>query len=126
MYTLPNNESSAIRLKQLRKTYGFTQEKMAEELGISVSLYKAMETGKATVSKRTAEAVENRFGISSDYIYCGTLRNDIEVWNQIYECSDTDKLKILFRLVNYFMAQNVITQDDKNVQDIINVMFKPK
>ena len=124
-FSLSNNsESSVDRLRKLRKSYGYTQERMAEELGISISLYKGIESGKCIISRRTAEAVEHRFGVSADYIYCGTLRDESELWEQIYECNDADKMKILFRLMNYFAAQYRLSQDDDKIKDIMAKMFE--
>lgn len=119
-----NTNSSGVRLRQIRKSFDLTQERMAEELSISVSLYKAMETGKAAVSKRTAEAVEARFGISADSLFYGTLRDDVEVWNQIYECDDEGKLRILFRLINYFMSNNNLTDNEEKIKSIMKAMFE--
>ncbi len=118
-----SNESSVERIKKLRKSYGYTQERMAEEIGVSVSLYKGIEAGKCAVSRRTADAIERKFGVSADYIFCGTLRDDTELWNRIYECDDTGKMKILFRLLNYFSSQNKLTQDDIRIEEIIKKMF---
>ena len=120
-----NTESSAVRLRQIRKSFGLTQERMSEELGISVSLYKAMETGKADVSKRTADAVEARFGISADTFFYGTLRDDVELWNQIYECDDAGKMRILFRLLNYFMSNNSLTDNENKIEGIVKDIFEP-
>lgn len=121
---MPSSESSGVRLRQIRKSFGLTQEKMAEELGVSISLYKAMETGKSSVSKRTAEAVEGRFGISADYLFYGTLRDDVKVWNQIYECDDEGKVRILFRLLNYFMSQGTLTDDQDKIKIIMKNIFE--
>lgn len=119
-----SNESSVERIKKLRKSYGYTQERMAEEIGVSVSLYKGIEAGKCAVSRRTADAIERKFGVSADYIFCGTLRDDTELWNRIYECDDTGKMKILFRLLNYFASQNKLTQNDVKIEEIIKNMFE--
>lgn len=118
-----SSESSANRLRQLRKSYGFTQEQMAEELGVSISLYKGIESGKNVISRRTAEAVEDRFGVSADYIYCGTLRDDTELWNKIYECDDEGKMKIMFRLMNYFASQNKLTENEDKIKKVMKDMF---
>ena len=117
------DESSADRLKKLRKSFDLTQEQMAEKLGISVSLYKGIEAGKLEASRRTADAVQHSFGVSADYIYCGTLRDDTELWNKIYECDDEGKMKIMFRLMNYFAVNKKLTQDDDKIERVVKDMF---
>lgn len=41
------------RLKKLRESLGYTQEKMAEVLEVSVTLYKKMENGSYNISVKS-------------------------------------------------------------------------
>lgn len=117
-------ESGAERLKKLRISYELTQEQMAEELDISVSLYKNIEQGKSGISRKTANAIEKRFHISADSFYYGTLRDGTELWDKIYECDDIDKMKIMFRLINYFASQYKFPEDEENIQKLILNLLK--
>lgn len=116
-----NNLNTAhIRLKNLRKSCGLTQEKMAEMIGISESLYKKNESGKQEISKRTAKAIEQRFGVSADYVFFGLLRDEEDVWTQILECSDRDKLLFLFKLLKYFFAGDTLEIYSEKLDEFFN------
>lgn len=121
-----NKYSGAERLKSLRKSMGLTQEEMAEELGVSESLYKGAERSKISISRRTAEAIESRFGISADYFYYGTLRDGEDVWTQLIECDDRDKLRIFLRLLNYFSVQGCFRLKEDDIKGIVDFLFKDK
>jgi len=41
------------RLRKLREALGYTQERMAEVLDVSVTLYKKMESGSYNISVKT-------------------------------------------------------------------------
>lgn len=116
----------AERLKSLRKSMGLTQEEMAEELGVSESLYKGAERSKISISRRTAEAIEKRFGISADYFYYGTLREGEDIWTQLVECDDCDKMRILLRLLNYFSMQESYQLKEEDIDRIVNIFIKSK
>ena len=49
---IKENDTGASRLKRLRLSQNMTQEQMAEEIGISESLYKGNESGRLPISKR--------------------------------------------------------------------------
>lgn len=110
-----NLNNAHLRLKNLRKSYGLTQEKMAEILGISESLYKKNELGKQAISKKTAKAVEEKFGVSADYVYFGMLRDGEDIWSQILECSDQDKMCFLINLLYYFFSGDHFEFCNKNL-----------
>lgn len=114
------NDTGAKRLKRLRLSKKLTQEQMAEAIGISESLYKGNESGRFPISKKTAELIEARFGVSSDYMFFGTLRNPKDIWTEILECEEKEKLKIMMRLINYFSTQGVFELSDETIEKIIN------
>lgn len=120
-----NNLNSAhLRLKSLRKSLGLTQEKMAELLGISESLYKKNESGRQDISKRTAKAIEKKLGVSAAYMYFGLLRNGDDVWSQILECSDRDKMLFLLKLLRYFFAENNLEVNEEKFNEFFNDIMK--
>lgn len=114
-----NLNEASLRLKNLRKSHGLTQEKMAELLEISESLYKKNESGAQAVSRKTAKAIEKRFGVSADYVYFGVLRDGENVWSQILECSDQDKMLFLLKLLKYFFSENNLEEILKNIREIL-------
>lgn len=114
-----NLNEAYLRLRNLRKSHGLTQEKMAELLEISESLYKKNESGKQAISKKTAKAIEKSFGVSADYVYFGVLRDGENVWSQILECTDQDKMLFLLRLLKYFFSENNLELFCKNIRKIL-------
>lgn len=60
------------RMKQARKELHFTQEDMAEKLGISVKHYSGIERGVAGISLETLVNVSNTLNVSLDYLVKGT------------------------------------------------------
>lgn len=114
-----NLNDAHLRLRNLRKSHGLTQEKMAEILEISESLYKKNESGKQAISRKTAKAIEKRFGVSADYVYFGVLRDGENVWAQILECSDQDKMLFLLKLLKYFFSENNLELFRKNIHKIL-------
>ena len=113
-----NNYSSAIRLKKLRQSLNMTQEQMAEAIGVSDSLYKGNEAGRIPISKKTARLIEEYFGVNVDYIYHGTFREAKDVWMEIMECEEKEKLRILLRLIEYFSFQGKLEFTDEIIDSI--------
>lgn len=52
------------KMKQLRQEKGWTQQRTATELGISIDAVKSIETGRALPSLKTAFKMKNTFGCS--------------------------------------------------------------
>ena len=119
-------DTGADRLKRLRLSKHMTQEQMAEAIGISESLYKGNESGRLPISKKTAQLIEDSFGISADYMFFGTLRDSKDIWTEILECEENEKMKIMLRLMKYFSLQGVFEFDDKTIEDIIKALSDNK
>lgn len=115
-------ETGADRLKKFRKSLGLTQEQMAEELGISESLYKGAETKRIPISRKTADIIEQKFDVSADYFYYGTLRDGEDAWTQVVECNDADKFKIFLKLLNYFSDLGYFQMKDSEIDNIVESM----
>ncbi len=56
------------RLKELRKSYGLTQEKLADALGISRVNYTRYETDKARPDYETLILLADFFDVTTDYL----------------------------------------------------------
>lgn len=64
-------------LRELRTENGFSQEKMAAELGVSLSMYQKVEQGNAKAGRAFMEKIKSRFPeVSIDYIFF-TVNSDI-------------------------------------------------
>lgn len=60
-----------LRMKDARKKLRFTQEGMAEKLGVSVKHYSGIERGVAGISLETLVNISNILNISLDYLVKG-------------------------------------------------------
>ena len=85
------------RLKKTRGSHKFTQEYVAEKLGISRSAVSQIERGKRKVSSNELDVLSNIFGISTDELLKG---NQVELPSQIFarkfeELYESDQNEIL-------------------------------
>lgn len=93
---------NGIRLRKLREALGYTQERMAEALDVSVTLYKKMESGSYNISVKTLRKIKGFTGISIDYLMFGEQKVYEEIWMQLQSAEHFTKLKLMFRLIAYF------------------------
>ena len=61
----------ALRIKELRESSDYTAEQTAEELGISVDLYKSYEASGGNIPISTLYRIANLFGVSMAEILTG-------------------------------------------------------
>ena len=90
------------RLKKLRESLGYTHEKMAEVLEVSVTLYKKMEKGSYNISVKTLRRLKEKFNVSIDYIMFGEQISFNHIWMLMQSSQNSVKLKLLLRLLAYF------------------------
>ncbi len=102
MDTLRERMQSATRLRQIRENANLTQERFAEILGISLSAYKKVESGENQVSLSCLRNLYNAMNVSTDYILYGDNKNLDDTWRMILNCSESDKMFLLLRLLVYF------------------------
>lgn len=65
-------EKVGQRIADLRKSYGYTQEKLAEMADISIQFLVQIEHGKKTMKVGTLRKLSAALSVSSDYIINGT------------------------------------------------------
>jgi len=53
-----------IRLRELRKLTGLSQEKMAEQAGVNVKYYSEIERGKRNITVKVLEKITTNLGVS--------------------------------------------------------------
>ena len=63
------------RIRQARESMGYTREKFAEKLDVSVSYLAELERGRTGISVKMLIKVCNVLGLSADYVLCGTGRD---------------------------------------------------
>ncbi len=120
----------AVRMREIRRNTGLTQEEFAELLDISLSAYKKIETGENGVSVNCLEKIRQQLGVSADYILFGKQKDLDEVWTLVLNSSEQNKVVLLTRLLNYFIwvkPGKYITKEaqsayDKRLLDVLKGM----
>lgn len=63
-----------LRIRKAREAAGYTREKFAELLNVSVSYMAEVERGRSNVSVKTLIAICKCLGLSADYVLFGESR----------------------------------------------------
>lgn len=64
------------RIRNARENQGYTREKFAEKLDVSVSYMAELERGKTGISVKMLTKICKLLGLSADYILFGTERSE--------------------------------------------------
>ena len=67
------NDAAAERLKAVRTYFKLSQADFAKRAGIAKTTYNNFETGVQRPSLNAAMRLREVYGISLDFIYCGSL-----------------------------------------------------
>ena len=59
----------SVRLKELRLQHGFSQEELAEQIGIKQNSYSDWEHGKSKPNYEKLEKIADFFGVSLDWLF---------------------------------------------------------
>lgn len=59
----------SVRLKELRLQHGFSQEELAEQIGIKQNSYSDWEHGKCKPNYEKLEKIADFFGVSLDWLF---------------------------------------------------------
>lgn len=59
----------SVRLKELRLQHGFSQEELAEKIGIKRNSYSDWENGKCKPNYEKLEKLADFFGVSLDWLF---------------------------------------------------------
>lgn len=63
------------RIRKARESMGYTRERFAEKLDVSVSYLAELERGRTGISVKMLIKVCNVLGLSADYVLFGTERD---------------------------------------------------
>lgn len=63
-------------IKELRKQHSYTQEQLAEMLGVSVNHFSAIERGVSGTSMDMLRKLMDLFGVSAEYLLFGESENN--------------------------------------------------
>ena len=92
------NIESGRRVKEVRELRGKTQEEFAEELCISTSALKKIESGENGVSNNILRKLI-KMDVSSDYILEGKRQNLEKLLFEVENSTAEDKLSLFIKLV---------------------------
>lgn len=80
------------RIRQAREKLGYTREKFAEKLDVSVSYLAELERGRTGISVKMLIKVCHVLGLSADYVLFGTERT-----------TDADRLDAIHRIDSKYL-----------------------
>lgn len=82
------------RLYELRKERGISQERLAQEAGLKIDTYRAIEQGKTNGRIDTLVVLADYFNVSLDYLICNKKGVANELAIQTDALSEADKEKV--------------------------------
>lgn len=119
-----SNEDVGRRIRMLRKGKKLTQEQLAEVLSVSRNAVWDFEKGVYGMSKDVLYQMKNFFHVSSDYILYGEhTESHGDVFMLLEMASDIDKMRILMRLLSYFVSvkETGSMSDTNMIQAVIDI-----
>ncbi len=92
------------RIRNARETQGYTREKFAEKLDVSVSYLAELERGRTGISVKMLIKVCTLLGLSTDYVLFGTERNDDRARLDSINRIDSKYLPLLDKVISELLA----------------------
>lgn len=92
------------RIRQARENMGYTREKFAEKLDVSVSYLAELERGRTGISVKMLVKVCNVLGLSADYVLFGTERTEDSVRLDSIHRIDPKYLSLLDKMIAELLA----------------------
>lgn len=115
------------RIKTIRNQLGLTQEAFAEQLDISYSAYKKLESGENIPSVDTLYKFKTRFHVSADYLLFGESNSVNDIWNKFLNTTVQGQAELYYRILYYYTKLPKINflseQEQKDIADYVNKIF---
>ena len=92
------------RIRKAREEIGYTREKFAEKLDVSVSYLAELERGRTGISVKMLIKVCNVLGLSADYVLFGTERTEDELRLDAIRRIDEKYLPLLDKVIEELLA----------------------
>ena len=92
------------RIRKAREDAGYTREKFAELLDVSVSYLAEVERGRTNVSVKTLIKICNVLGLSADYVLFGENREADALLLERLHRLDVKYLPLVTDIVNDLLA----------------------
>ena len=93
-----------MRIRKAREDLGYTREKFAEKLDVSVSYLAELERGRTGISVKMLIKVCNVLGLSADYVLFGTERQDDTLRLDAIHRIDEKYLPLLDKVITELLA----------------------
>ena len=92
------------RIRSARESQGYTREKFAEKLEVSVSYLAELERGRTGISVKMLIKICDLLGLSADYVLFGKERSaDAILLDRIHRIDD-QFLPLLNKVINELLA----------------------
>lgn len=92
------------RIRKARENAGYTREKFAELIDVSVSYMAEVERGRTNVSVKTLIKICKLLGLNADYVLFGNNQNgDSELLDKIHKLDDK-YLPLVDSILNQLLA----------------------
>ena len=92
------------RIRKAREDLGYTREKFAEKLDVSVSYLAELERGRTGISVKMLVKVCNVLGLSADYVLFGNDRQEDSQRLDAIHRIDEKYLPLLDRMITELLA----------------------
>lgn len=93
-----------MRIRKAREDLGYTREKFAEKLDVSVSYLAELERGRTGISVKMLVKVCNILGLSADYVLFGADRQDDALRLDAIHRIDEKYLPLLDKVIAELLA----------------------
>ena len=100
-----------LRIRKAREDAGYTRERFAEKLDVSVSYLAELERGRTGVSVKTLIAICNLLGLSADYVLFGADRGDDAARLDKLHRIDEKYVPLLDSVLDQLLALNADTTE---------------
>ena len=92
------------RIRKAREEMGYTREKFAEKLDVSVSYLAELERGRTGISVKMLIKVCNVLGLSADYVLFGNERTEDEMRLDAIHHINEKYLPLLDKMIEELLA----------------------
>ena len=92
------------RIRKSREEKGYTREKFAEKLDVSVSYLAELERGRTGISVKMLVKVCNVLGLSADYVLFGEERTEDKKRLDSINRIDAEYMPLLDKVVNELLS----------------------
>ena len=92
------------RIRQAREKMGYTRERFAEKLDVSVSYLAELERGRTGISVKMLVKVCNVLGLSADYVLFGEEKKENDMRADAVSRIDEKYLPLLDKVITELLA----------------------